>query len=309
VKLISYERQGRPCTGAVRPGKEDHFIDLAALDARLPGDMVAVLAKGPAGLREARAALKHAEGKPGQAWQRLSEVRLLPVVPRPGKIVCVGLNYADHAQEGGNPRPKYPDFFLRGATSLVAHGQPMVLPRVSDRFDFEAELAVVIGQPVRHAQPSYALDAVAGYACFNDGTLRDYQRRTSQWTIGKNFDGTGGFGPWMVTPDELPVGAAGLNIRSRLNGRIMQQANTRDMLWSVAEIIALISECLTLEPGDVIATGTPAGVGYARNPPVFMRAGDSIEIEIDGIATLRNTIRAEDTVETAKGAVQPSARA
>jgi acylpyruvate hydrolase len=306
VKLISFDRQGRHRIGAIRPGHEDQFVDLTSVSDKLPGAMAEFLAMGQGGLRDAKLALANAVDNPRHVWQKLSEVRLLPVVPRPGKIVCVGLNYADHAKEGGNARPKYPDFFFRGSTSLVAHGQPMVLPHVSNRFDFEAELAVIIGQSVRHAKPANALDAVAGYACFNDGTLRDYQKRTSQWTIGKNFDGTGGFGPWMVTPDELPAGAVGVNICSRLNGQVMQQANTRDMLWSVAEIIVLISECLTLEPGDVIATGTPAGVGYARNPPVFMRAGDTIEIEIEGIASLCNPILAEANAEAPTGAAQPA---
>jgi acylpyruvate hydrolase len=176
---------------------------------------------------------------------------------------------------------------------LVAHGAAILRPRVSDRLDFEAELAVVIGQRVKHATLENALDAVAGYSCFNDGSLRDYQRKTSQWTIGKNFDFTGGFGPCLVTPDELPAGAKGLRIRSILNGQTMQDSTTTDMLWGVAELIVILSECMTLEPGDVIASGTPAGVGYARTPPVFMHAGDVIEIEIEGVGCLSNPIADE----------------
>jgi len=221
----------------------------------------------------------------------LSEVVLLAPVPRPGKVICVGLNYRAHAQEGGNPIPDYPAVFLRGATSLLDPGADMIYPACSDKLDFEAELAVIIGKPATDVG-TRALDYVAGYACFNDGTVRDYQRKSSQWTAGKNFDRTGGFGPEMVTPDELPQGASGLRIVSRLNGEIMQEGNTSDLIFDVATLVATLSEAMTLEPGDVIATGTPAGVGYARTPPVFMRPGDRIEIEIEGIGTLVNTVAA-----------------
>ncbi|QHE86868.1 fumarylacetoacetate hydrolase family protein [Hydrogenophaga sp. BPS33] len=211
-------------------------------------------------------------------------------VRRPGKVICLGLNYSAHAAEGGNAAPEYPSFFMRGATSLIAHEAALVRPRVSDKLDFEAELAVVIGQRARHLTEANALQAVAGYACFNDGTLRDYQRRTAQWTIGKNFDGTGAFGPWLVSAADLPAGASGLKIESRLNGRVMQSDNTDHMVVSVAQALVLLSEVLTLEPGDVIAMGTPAGVGYARTPPVWMQPGDRIEIEIDGIGLLSNPV-------------------
>ncbi|OGA09437.1 MAG: 5-oxopent-3-ene-1,2,5-tricarboxylate decarboxylase, partial [Betaproteobacteria bacterium RIFCSPLOWO2_02_FULL_65_20] len=210
-----------------------------------------------------------------------------------GKIICLGLNYVDHATEGGHAKPSYPSFFMRVATSLTAHGQPIVRPPCSTQLDYEAELAVVVGRRARHVREADALGIVAGYSCFNDGSLRDYQRKTGQWTIGKNFDRTGGFGPWMVTPEELPAGAAGLSIQSRLNGQVMQNANTRDMLFPVAETIVLLTECLTLEPGDVIVMGTPAGVGHARKPPVWMKQGDTIEIEIEGIGVLSNPIRDE----------------
>ena len=220
-------------------------------------------------------------------------VQWLTPVPRPGKVICLGLNYSAHAAEGGNAAPEYPAFFMRGATSLIAHQAPLVRPHVSDKLDFEAELAVVIGQRARHLTGDNALQAVAGYACFNDGTLRDYQRRTAQWTIGKNFDGTGAFGPWLVPAADLPPGASGLKIESRLNGRVMQSDNTSHMIVTVAQALVLLSEVLTLEPGDVIAMGTPAGVGYARNPPVWMQPGDRIEIEIDGVGLLSNPIAQE----------------
>ena len=218
---------------------------------------------------------------------------LLTPLAHPGKLICLGLNYADHAAEGGHKAPEYPAFFMRGATSLLAAGAPLIRPRCSDKLDYEAELAVLIGSPARHRTLDDALACVGGYSIFNDGTLRDYQRKASQWTIGKNFDLTGPFGPWVVSPDELPPGASGLRIQSRLNGQVMQDSNTRLMITSVAQAIVLLSECLTLDVGDVIAMGTPAGVGYARTPPVFMRAGDRIEIDIEQIGVLANPIADE----------------
>ena len=217
-------------------------------------------------------------------------VTWLTPIARPGKIICLGLNYAAHAAEGGNKTPEYPSFFMRATSSLIGHRAPLVRPKVSDKLDFEAELAVVIGRDARHLSAADALSAVAGYACFNDGTLRDYQRRTTQWTIGKNFDGTGAFGPCLTPAAALPEGARGLKIESRLNGQVMQSDNTANMIVPVAEALQLLSEVLTLEPGDVVVMGTPAGVGYARTPPVWMKPGDRIEIEIEGIGLLSNEI-------------------
>jgi acylpyruvate hydrolase len=265
-------------------------VDLQAADPALPADMTALAASGAAGFA---AAAQAAERAPAGARHALDAVRLLPPVPRPGKVLCLGLNYADHAAEGGNARPDYPSFFMRGATSLIGHGAPLLRPRASTQLDFEAELAVVIGRRARHLSEADALSAVAGYACFNDGSLRDYQRKTAQWTIGKNFDGTGAFGPWLVPAGALPPGAAGLKIESRLNGRVMQSDNTANMLFPVAETLRLITEAITLEPGDVVIMGTPAGVGYARKPPVWMQPGDCIEIEIEGIGTLSNPVADE----------------
>ena len=217
-----------------------------------------------------------------------------PLVPEPGKIICLGLNYFDHAKEGGRDKPDYPWFFYRGKSSLMGHGQPGLCPKVSSKFDYEAEMAVIIARKVpRHVSKADALQYVFGYSCFNDMSVRDYQKRTGQWTIGKNFDGTGGFGPLLVTANELAPGATGLRIQSRLNGQVMQDANTSDMIFPVDETIALLAECMTLEPGDAIIMGTPAGVGQARTPPVWMKAGDVIEIEIDRIGVLSNPIIAE----------------
>ncbi|WP_043363495.1 fumarylacetoacetate hydrolase family protein [Belnapia sp. F-4-1] len=220
----------------------------------------------------------------------LAEVTFLQPVLRPGKVICIGLNYVDHAKEGGNPIPDYPAVFLRAATSLVGPGQAILRPAASEKLDYEAELAIVIGKPALRVHEAEALGHVAGYSCFNDGSLRDYQRKSTQWTMGKNFDATGAFGPEIVTPDELPEGAHGLRITTRLNGRTLQDGNTRDMIFGVARTVAILSEVMTLEPGDVIITGTPAGVGYPRKPPVFMQPGDTCEIEIEGIGLLSNPV-------------------
>ncbi len=221
---------------------------------------------------------------------RLDAITLLSPVPQPGKVICIGLNYVDHAKEGGNPIPDYPAVFLRVNSSLAAPNAPLVRPAASDKFDYEAELAVIIGRMAHRVSEADALGHVAGYSCFNDGSLRDYQRRSTQWTMGKNFDATGGFGPTLVIPDALPAGAHGLKIMSRINGQLLQNGNTADMIFSTAQLIAILSEVMTLEPGDVIATGTPAGVGYPRKPPIFMKPGDVCEIEVEGIGVLRNPI-------------------
>ncbi|MBE7419608.1 MAG: fumarylacetoacetate hydrolase family protein [Ideonella sp.] len=269
---------GRPTLGVV---DGDNWIDLHL-------DLRAALTAGIDLAAKASDALASGTRLP------LAQQRFAPLVPEPGKIICLGLNYFDHAKEGGREKPDYPWFFYRGKSSLLAHGQPAFVPRVSNKFDYEAELAVVIGSRVpRHVKRARALEHVFGYSCFNDISVRDYQKRTGQWTIGKNFDATGPFGPLLVTADELAAGAAGLHIESRLNGQVMQSANTRDMIFPVDETIDLLAQCMTLDPGDVIVMGTPAGVGQARTPPVWMKPGDTIEIEIERIGVLRNPIEAE----------------
>lgn len=285
MRLVTFQENQAERLGVLAG---DSVVDLSRAAPDLPRDLIAMIRAGKDGLAGAERAVKSA---PATARIPVAQVRFLPPVTHPGKIICLGLNYVDHAAEGGHAKPSYPSFFLRVATSLTAHREPIMRPPCSTQLDYEAELAVVIGRSGRHVSEANALEMVAGYACFNDGSLRDYQRKTGQWTIGKNFDRTGGFGPWMVTPDELPAGAVGLSIQSRLNGQVMQNANTRDMLFPVAETIVLLTECLTLEPGDVIVMGTPAGVGYARKPPVWMKQGDTIEIEIEGIGVLINPIR------------------
>lgn len=262
----------------------DTFVDLAAAQPQVPADLRAALLAGVDLAAAAKAALA------SEAKRMLAQAEYAPLVPQPGKVICLGLNYFDHAKEGGREKPEYPWFFFRGASSLLGHGQPLLRPRASAKFDYEAELAVVIGKKGKHVSQARALDLVFGYSCFNDGSLRDYQKRTPQWTIGKNFDATGGFGPVLVTADELPPGATGLKIQGRLNGEVMQSANTSDMIFPVAETIALLTEVLTLEPGDVIVMGTPAGVGQARTPPVWMKAGDRFEVEIERIGVLSNPV-------------------
>ncbi len=279
---------GVESVGALSKDKLNSFIDLCATDPLISNNVQAII-QFQEQLDRISAAIANSKAITGN----LSNITFKIPIEKPGKIVCLGLNYADHAKEGGNARPEYPSFFMRGSSSLTAHLNPIVRPKVSDKLDYEAELAFIVGKQARHLTLENALDCVAGYSIFNDGSIRDYQRKTTQWTIGKNFDQTGAFGPYLVTPDELPSGCHGLNIQSRLNGQVMQNANTKDFLWGVAETIVLITECMTLEPGDVVITGTPAGVGYARTPPVFMKPGDICEIEIESIGILQNTIKDE----------------
>lgn len=224
-------------------------------------------------------------------------IRYLPPIMRPPKIICVGLNYREHRDEAGVDKvAKYPDFFTRFATSLTGHDDRIEKPRCSDALDFEGELAVVIGAHARNLSSADALNIVAGYSVFNDGSVRDYQFRASQWTWGKNFDRTGGFGPDLVTPDELPRSVErGLRIQTRLNGTVMQSASTADLIFDLPTLITMLSEAMTLEPGDVIVTGTPSGVGLARKPPVYMVDGDAVEVEIEGVGLLRNVVRDEQT--------------
>jgi 2-keto-4-pentenoate hydratase/2-oxohepta-3-ene-1,7-dioic acid hydratase in catechol pathway len=284
MRLLAFTEGGRAHLG-MRIGPE--VVELGRLGPDVPDAMSALLARGPEFLALLAARAAAAPRRP------LDGLVLLPPVPVPGKTICIGLNYALHAKEGGNPIPDYPAVFLRGATSLTAHGRAMVRPRASTKLDWEAELAVVIGRRARHVPEAEALAHVAGYACFNEGSVRDFQRKSTQWTIGKNFDATGAFGPEIVTPDELPPGADNLRITTRVNGETMQDSTTGDMIFKVARLVSILSEAMTLEPGDVIATGTPSGVGYARTPPRFLVPGDVVEVEIEGIGVLRNTIADE----------------
>jgi len=265
----------------------DEVIVVRDLVPDAPGEMIGVIAAGEPLRTKLAAALRSA---PAEARRPIGSVELRPPIPKPGKILCLGLNYAAHAKEGGNEVPDYPTVFVRVTTSLVGPGAPVIRPRLSEKLDYEVELVIVIGRRCHDVAEDDALAHVFGYTIMNDVSVRDYQRRTSQWTMGKNFDGTGPMGPAIVTADELPAGAQGLGIRTRLNGELLQDGNTADMVFPVPRIVTLLSQVMTLEPGDVIATGTPSGVGHARRPPLWMKPGDVVACEIEGIGTLANPI-------------------
>jgi 2-keto-4-pentenoate hydratase/2-oxohepta-3-ene-1,7-dioic acid hydratase in catechol pathway len=220
---------------------------------------------------------------------KTSEVTWLPVIPNPGKIVCVGLNYQDHVVETGRDNTEQPAIFLRLPESQVGHLQPIVRPKESTHMDFEAEIAVIVGKPGRRITQKDSWSHIAGYSCYNDGSVRDWQRHTVQWTAGKNFARTGGFGPWMVTADEIPPGTK-MALSCRLNGERMQHATTEQMIFKIPKIIEYVSTWTTLQPGDVLVTGTPGGVGARRTPPIWMKPGDKVEIEIDKVGILENSI-------------------
>ena len=279
MKLLSYQTRGRARFGAVVDGG---IVDLQAALGDRHASLRALLEADA--LAEAAAVL--AGRGPDLA---LDAVTLLPVIPDPDKIVCVGLNYGEHVRETGRTVTETPVLFLRMPDSQVGHGQAIVRPRESQRLDYEGEIAVVIGRGGRRIAEADAWDHIAGYSCYNDGSVRDWQVATSQWTPGKNFWRTGGFGPWLVTADEIAPGQL-MTLTTRLNGQVMQQATTDLMIHSIPRQIAYISTFIPLKPGDVIVTGTPGGVGNKRNPPVFMAPGDLVEIEVDAVGVLRNTI-------------------
>jgi acylpyruvate hydrolase len=289
MKIVGFTIDGAPRLGIVE-GNE--VVDLQAVDPTLPADLAAVLARHDGDLKPLAAVASRA---PASARRPLAGIDFALPVARPGKIVCLGLNYLDHVKEGPNANniPKFPTLFMRGLNSFVPHQHPLMRPRASETFDYEAEMVAVIGRRAKHMTVENALSCVAGYSCSNEGSIREFQRHTTQWHMGKNFDASGSIGPWIVTADELPPGGKGLKIESRLNGKIMQSDNTSNMMFPVAETIAYATQGMTLEPGDLLLTGTPSGVGHARKPPAWMRAGDTIEIEIEGIGTLRNSIEDE----------------
>lgn len=286
MRILAFDKSGAPAL-ALRRG--DEIVDLSAADSGMPKDMPGLLAGGDALLARLRGI---AEDPPSGAVLPAAGLVYHPPVWNPGKIICVGLNYADHAAESSLEKPDYPVLFLRVATTLVAHEQPLIVPKCSDQFDYEAEMVAVIGKPGRDISHDRALDHVAGYSVFNEGSVRDYQFKSQTWTSGKNFDGSGGFGPDVVTADEVPAGGAGLRICTRLNGETLQDANTHDMMFDLPVLIQTISEVMTLLPGDIIVSGTPSGVGFARTPPIFMKPGDRCEVEVEGIGLLANPIAA-----------------
>jgi len=283
MRIVHFERDG---VAGIAADDGSGWHGLVERESGFPGTLPELIAQGADLLRTG------GDLVPTHAID-LNAVRILPPAPKPPKILCVGVNYGDHIEESGLKRPAYPEIFARFATSLIAHREPIRRPRESSALDYEAELAVVIGRGGRRISRDSALDHVAGYSLFNDASIRNFQLRTPQWTMGKNFNGTGAFGPWLVTPDAVPPGACGLRIQGRLNGQIMQDSRTDLLIFGVAELIELISVAMSLEPGDVIVTGTPGGVGAARNPPVFMQPGDVFEVEIEGLGVLSNPVQDE----------------
>ncbi|WEK28840.1 MAG: fumarylacetoacetate hydrolase family protein [Candidatus Pseudomonas phytovorans] len=273
MRYVRFSHQGRPVLG-VRTPEGVRVLGEESLESLLARgvDLTTFGAEGQGALVE------------------IGEQDYLPLMSRPTKIVCVGLNYADHTKESPYAQPDYPTLFPRFNSSLTAHNKPLIRPRISDTLDYEGEMAVVLKSGGRHISREQALEHVAGYALFNEGSVREYQFKSPQWTVGKNFDDSGAFGPDLVTADELPAGGKGLLLQTRVNGKVVQSANTDDMLFDVATIISTLSEAVTLEAGDVIVSGTPAGVGFGMNPKVYLKAGDIVEVSIEGIGTLVNPI-------------------
>ncbi|CCD91901.1 putative bifunctional enzyme with isomerase/decarboxylase activity (Includes:5-carboxymethyl-2-hydroxymuconate delta-isomerase/ 5-oxopent-3-ene-1,2,5-tricarboxylate decarboxylase) [Bradyrhizobium sp. ORS 375] len=280
MKLVSFVIDGRAGYGAV---KGDGVVDLGR---RLPAKSLRALLEA-GGLGDA-AGLLASE----QADYPLDAIAFAPVIPDPGKIICVGLNYRDHVAETGRTVTEKPALFARFPTSQVGHLQPIIRPAVSDHFDYEGELALVIGKAGRHVRREDALTYIAGYSCYNEGSIRDWQRHTSQFLSGKTFDKSGAFGPWLVTADEIPDPSR-LTLQTRLNGETVQRTTTDLLITDVPDLIVYCSTIMTLLPGDVIVTGTPGGVGFKRSPPLFMKPGDTVEVEISGIGVLRNPVTAE----------------
>jgi 2-keto-4-pentenoate hydratase/2-oxohepta-3-ene-1,7-dioic acid hydratase in catechol pathway len=273
MKIVAFQGGTGTRLGVV---ENDMVIDLQEVDPKLPGDLAEVLAKTNGDL----SVLKDLAGRASSGARRpLKGLKYAQPVGNPGKIVCLGLNYLDHVKEG--------------PSSMAAHEQAIIRPKASEQFDYEAELVAIVGKKAKHLTEANALDCIVGYSCSNEGSVREFQRHTTQWGMGKNFDQTGGFGPWMVTADELPPGGKGLKIQSRINGQGLQNDNTENMMFPLIETLVYLTKGMTLMPGDIILTGTPSGVGHPRKPPLWMKAGDVAEIEIEGVGVLRNPVEDE----------------
>ncbi len=298
MRFAAYRQNG--VEGLAAAEGNGPFRGFAVTDSQHPGSLTSLTARGSGHLLAA--------GRSLQAGPEidLGAVELLPPLPAPGKIICIGLNYADHSAESGFKVPDYPTVFGRFNSSLIGHGAPIIRPRVSEQLDYEGEFVAVIGQGGHDIPKAQALDHVCAYSLFNDASIRDYQFKAPQWTVGKNFDGTGAFGPWLVTADELPPGCRGLRLQTRLNGKVVQSASTDDLVFDVATLVSVLSEAFTLEAGDVIVTGTPSGVGLARKPPLWMKPGDVCEIELEGLGVLRNPVVDQDAAGVKTVAHAPS---
>ena len=290
MKIVGFEANNEVRLGVV---DGDNVIDVQAVDASVPSDLGDYLRANNGDLKPLAAIAAKA---PASARIPLAGLKFALPVARPGKIICLGLNYLDHVKEGPQKDniPKFQSIFFRMLTSLTPHLTPLMRPKKSIQFDYEGELIVIIGKRAKHLTMANATDCIAGYACGNEGSIREYQRHTTQWGMGKNFDKTGSVGPWMVSADELPKGGKGLKIETRLNGTTMQSSNTDLFMFPVAESLVYLTEGITLEPGDILFTGTPSGVGHARKPePIWMKAGDTVEVEIQGVGVLKNGIEDE----------------
>lgn len=285
MRFISFK--SKLGTGLALASPSGEMRGLLVTDQNYPGDLASLLAGGDDHLKAAAQRLKQG------AVLDPAAISYLPPIARPGKIICIGLNYVDHSLESGFTPPTYPTVFARFASSLIGHQDIIRRPLSSVQLDYEGEMVVVIGKGGKHISRATALEHVAGYSVFNEASVRDFQTKSPQWTIGKNFDATGAFGPAFVTADEVPAGGKGLRIQTRLNGQIVQNATTDDMIFDVATLISILSEAITLWPGDIIVSGTPAGVGMARKPQLFMKHGDVCEVEVEGIGLLRNDIADE----------------
>jgi len=279
MKLVSFLRSNKPSWGVAVDGG---VVDCGAKLGKKFPDLKAVIAGR--GVPEAK---KFAKGR--KADVPMDKVKFLPPIGNPSKIICIGLNYKSHVAETGRSDSQYPTIFTRFANTQVGHNSPMVRPKQSEKYDYEGEVAVIIGKKARHVAKEDALKFVAGYSIYNDGSVRDWQRHTTQFIPGKNFPGTGGFGPWIVTADEIPDPTK-MTLVTRLNGQELQRATTDLLIFDIPTLIHYCSEFTELVPGDVIVTGTPGGVGFVRNPPIFMKAGDKCEVEVDKIGTLVNPI-------------------
>jgi 2-keto-4-pentenoate hydratase/2-oxohepta-3-ene-1,7-dioic acid hydratase in catechol pathway len=288
MKLVTFSHNGTPRLGALHSQNGRQLVvDLNQMNPGIPADMLAFLEAGASALQTAQRAFDQAA-----SGLELSQLKLLAPLPRPGKIICIGLNYSDHAAESGQPIPQYPVVFAKYANAIVGPGEAIILPRVTDQVDYEAELGFVIGKRGRYVPEADAMSYVAGYLPINDVSARDYQMRTSQWTMGKIFDTFAPMGPALVTADEIS-NPHNLDIRLTINGEVLQNSNTRNLIFGVPQLVASLSEVMTLEPGDVVSTGTPPGVGMARKPQRWLRPGDVVDVEIEGLGTLSNPVVAE----------------
>jgi len=285
MRFLSFTLDGNEGIGILDPSGA--VLGFLAGDQRFPGTLDRLVAAGEEPLRAAGKELLA-----GKVFDQ-QRIKMLPPLSASPKIICIGLNYKAHAKEGGFEIPTYPAVFTRFHSSLIGHKAPLLRPRVSDKLDYEGELVAVIGRGGRRITRDAALSHIIGYSVFNDASIRDYQMKSTQWTMGKNFDGTGAFGPYLVTSDELPPGATGLSLKTRLNGQVVQDGNTSDLIFDVATLVSMLSNAMTLQSGDIIVTGTPSGVGFARKPPLFMKAGDVCEVEIERVGTLVNPVADE----------------